>query len=62
MAEQWLLAQLLEARGSPRTPSMQPPRPQLRDIGQHELATKLEEAIQALRSDQESNSSIQQEN
>lgn len=35
---------------------------QLRDIGQHELATKLEEAIQALRSDQESNSSIQQEN
>lgn len=27
---------------------------QLRDIGQHELATKLEKAIQALRSDQES--------
>jgi hypothetical protein len=35
---------------------------QLRDIGQPELATELEQAIQALRFGQESNSSIQQEN
>jgi hypothetical protein len=35
---------------------------QLRDIDQHELATELERAMQALRSGQELNSSIQQEN
>jgi len=35
---------------------------QLRDIGQHELAAELEQAIQALRFGQESNSSIQREN